>query len=282
MAFLLSGRGAAASHTRTLTRAGPCRYVAVARVVQPHKWTGTRSAPSAVCASAQDAEAPTTSSGASSSAFTDEQQRLLWDSVSRALLRLGKSGATEAHGRSLCELLRAHKLVKVQINGPADAAAAVAASLSADSGGVLLQTKGGTLLFAEGDAEAAALLQVANESAGKTAVWREKRMEQREKRQQLLATTTAKREANASRSRRRIGKMISNVSSGGKGKMSREGLLGEWQQLAAGIAAEEAGEAAAAAAQGGPAPKQPWKRAAAQKQQQQQQQQQPPRSPRQQ
>jgi RNA-binding protein YhbY len=62
--------------------------------------------------------------------------------------------------RSLCELLRAHKLVKVQINGPADAAAAVAASLSADSGGVLLQTKGGTLLFAEGNAEAAALLQV--------------------------------------------------------------------------------------------------------------------------
>jgi hypothetical protein len=33
------------------------------------------------------------------SAFTEEQRRMLWDSVTRALLRLGKAGATEAHAR---------------------------------------------------------------------------------------------------------------------------------------------------------------------------------------
>lgn len=178
----------------------------------------------------------------------------MWDSVTRALLRLGKAGATESHARSLSELLRAHKLVKVQINGPNGAALQTGAALSEGSGGVLLQAKGGTLLFGDGGSTPDALLLVARESTGKTAVWREKKSGEREKRQAALAATTAKREANASRSRRRIGGMISGVAKGGE--LTKEALRGEWQQLAAGIAAEEAGEAPAPRT----APKQPWKR----------------------
>jgi hypothetical protein len=57
--------------------------------------------------------------------------------------------------------------------------------------------------------------------------------------------------------------MISGVSAGGgRGPVSREALRGEWEQLAAGIAAEEAGLEPPAGAGGAPAkqPKQPWKR----------------------
>ncbi|KAI8465612.1 MAG: hypothetical protein J3K34DRAFT_461308 [Monoraphidium minutum] len=220
-----------------------------------------RQAPALVCASsasdaAPDADAPTTSSAAGQ--FSEEEQRLLWDSVSRALLRLGRAGATDAHARSLSELLRSHKLVKVQVNAPPDAAAAAAAALAAACGAVLLQAKGTTLLFGDGGAAGEALLEAARESAGKTQAWRERRSGEREKRQEKLRATEAKREANASRSRRKIGAMIQSVSGkgGGGGGVTKEALRGEWQQLAAGIAAEEAGEAAAAA----PPPKQPWKR----------------------
>lgn len=67
--------------------------------------------------------------------------------------------------RSLGELLRAHKLVKVQINGPTDAADRAAADLARGSGGVLLASKGGTLLFAEGGASPEALLLVRAQTA---------------------------------------------------------------------------------------------------------------------
>lgn len=193
----------------------------------------------------------------------------MWDAVSRSLLRLGKAGATEAHARSLCELLRAHKLVKVQVNGPPGVAAAAAATLVGGSGGALLQLKGGTLLFGDGSCSPDVLLEAARDSSGKTAAWRERRNEERGKRQQALAETAAKRAANASRGSRKIGRLIANVSGGGGGgAVTREGLRGEWQQLAAGITAEVAGEPQAAPA-GGPEPKQPWKRAGGKQQQQQ-------------
>lgn len=176
----------------------------------------------------------------------------------RSLLRLGKAGATETHARSLAELLAAHKLVKVQINGPWTAAAEIAAMLSERAGGALVLTRGATLLFSEGGADPEGLLRHAEESVARAAVRRERRSAWREKRQGELAVTNAKREANASRSRKQIGKMISSVSN--KGELTRESLRGEWQQLAQGIAQEEAGEEASLAKASAPAPKQPWKR----------------------
>lgn len=65
--------------------------------------------------------------------------------MSRSLLKLGKSGLSASHINSLNELLTAHKLVKVDLNGArsdADVAAA-AAQLEAQLGssGKLLQVR---------------------------------------------------------------------------------------------------------------------------------------------
>lgn len=46
-----------------------------------------------------DAAAAAPAAPAAAPAFTEEQSELLWRSVSRALLRLGKGGATETHAR---------------------------------------------------------------------------------------------------------------------------------------------------------------------------------------
>lgn len=132
--------------------------------------------------------------------------------MSRPLLRLGRAGATETHGRSLAELAAAHRLVKVQVNGARDAALAdVAAGLERHAGreAVLLQVgsrvsrggggagwsrrwlgrahsrrlpphaaaqvKGSTLLFGARGSSRDELLAVAEAEAAGTALWKAKR-----------------------------------------------------------------------------------------------------------
>jgi RNA-binding protein YhbY len=200
------------------------------------------------------------SSISTSDRFTEAEQQALWNSVSRALLRLGKTGATESHGRSLVELLAAHKLVKVQHNGcrgnPA-ALAAAATALQEQSAGLaeLLHVKGSTLLFGSSSSTNEQLLAVAEASVASTAVWKTKRAAAAAERQQQRAVTEAKKVSNASRSRKRIGQMIRTVAK--PGPVDKSSLVQEWQQLAGSIAAEEAGEGSSS---GSSRRKAPWKK----------------------
>jgi RNA-binding protein YhbY len=192
--------------------------------------------------------------------FTEKEQQALWNSVSRALLRLGKTGVTESHARSLGELLTAHKLVKVQHNGcrgdPA-ALAAAAAALQEQSAGAaeLLHVKGSTLLFGSSGSSNEQLLAIAEASVASTAVWKTKRAAAAAERQQQRAALEAKKESNASRSRKRIGQMIKSVAK--PGPLEKSSLVQEWQQLAGSIAAEEAGDGSSSSSD---KRKAPWKK----------------------
>lgn len=221
-------------------------------------------------ASATAGDAGGHSSG-SSGAFTEPQLTQLWDSVSRSLLRLGRTGVTDAHCRSLGELLAAHKLVKVQLNGvradegAQDAVAAVADALAQRSGGAatLLRVKGSTMLFGSASSPPAELLAVAEASAAGTQAWRLKRQAAAAQRAVGRAASDAKRQANASRSRRRIGQLIDTVSPAGRGGLDRAALAAEWQQLERSISSEEAAmDAAGGAAAPTPArrARAPWRR----------------------
>jgi hypothetical protein len=58
----------------------------------------------------------------------------MWDSVSKPLLRIGKSGVSSSHLQSLSELLKAHGLVKVQLNAVHADVFAIGRQLSDGSG----------------------------------------------------------------------------------------------------------------------------------------------------
>lgn len=210
---------------------------------------------------AAEEEAAAAAGISTSDRFTESEQQALWDSVSRALLRLGKTGVTESHARSLVELLTAHKLVKVQHNGcrgnPA-ALAAAAATLQEQSAGMaeLLHAKGSTLLFGSSSSTNEQLLALAEASVASTAVWKTKRAAAAAERQQQRAALEAKKESNASRSRKRIGQMIKTVAK--PGPLDKSTLVQEWQQLAGSIAAEEAGDGSSSS--GGAKRKTPWKK----------------------
>ncbi|MEW5304857.1 MAG: hypothetical protein WDW36_007438 [Sanguina aurantia] len=84
--------------------------------------------------------------------FADTQQRQqLWNSVSRCLLKLGSRGAAESHIRSLANLLAAHPLVKVQLNGDPAGINDLARTLAEGSGARVLEVQGGIILLARGD-----------------------------------------------------------------------------------------------------------------------------------
>ncbi|KAF8068345.1 anamorsin-like protein [Scenedesmus sp. PABB004] len=187
---------------------------------------------------------PGGSGGSSGDArFSEPQLAALWDSVSRALLKLGRTGVTETHARSLGELLTAHKLVKVQLNGARDEPAAVAdaaAALAAASGAALLRVKGSTMLFADAASSDEHLLAVAEAAAAGTAAWKLKRAEAASQRAAAREAADAKRTANASRSRRRVGRLISGVAAPSKGPLDRKALAAEAEELAGRIVAEEA------------------------------------------
>jgi RNA-binding protein YhbY len=71
---------------------------------------------------------PAAAAAGSPFSFSEPQLRGLWDSVTRSLLKLGRSGLSDSHANSLKELLTAHKLVKVQVNGATDEEVAAAAA----------------------------------------------------------------------------------------------------------------------------------------------------------
>jgi hypothetical protein len=155
--------------------------------------------------------------------------------------------------------LTAHKLVKVQHNGcrgdPA-ALSAAADTLQEHAAGAaeLLHVKGSTLLFGSSSSTNEQLLATAEASVAGTAVWKTKRAAAAAERQQQRAATEAKKESNASRSRKRIGQMIKTVAK--PGPMDKATLAQEWQQLAGSIAAEEAGDGSSSAGKR----KAPWKK----------------------
>lgn len=195
--------------------------------------------------------------------FSETELKQLWDSVSRSLLKLGKAGASDTHARSLCELLASHKLVKVQVNGANNSpqlVAEIAANIvqQADGAAELLQTKGVTMLFGNSSSSKDELLAVAEASAAGTAVWKAKRAEAAAERRQQRELAGTKREAGASRSRKRIGQMIKAVAKPSKGPVDKATLVDEWKQLAAGIVAEEAVEGSSSLQRG--KPKAPWRK----------------------
>lgn len=211
-------------------------------------------------------EAEAAAAAASTSGrFTDLELKQLWDSVSRSLLKLGKTGVTETHARSLSELVASHKLVKVQHNGargdPKAIAAAAAALHEQTEGAIeLLQVKGSTMLFGSSSLSNEQLLAVAEAEAASTEVWKTKRAAAAAERRQQRAAAEAKKETSTSRSRRRIGQMITSVAKPSKGPLDKGTLVQEWQQLASSITSEEA------AAEGGSSSTQqrtrkaPWKK----------------------
>eukprot|EP00873_Tetraselmis_striata_P021015 jgi/Tetstr1/441279/TSEL_029530.t1 len=85
--------------------------------------------------------------------LSPEELRSLWDSIPRPLLTIGRKGAEDSHANSLRDLLAAHLLVKAKFTGVAPEAvdAQQLQWLATNSGGVLLQRKGVTFLFAQGD-----------------------------------------------------------------------------------------------------------------------------------
>jgi hypothetical protein len=163
----------------------------------------------------------------------------------------------------LIELTASHKLVKVQLNGARDnpqLVGSIAAGIVQQAGGAaqLLQIKGVTMLFCKSDSSNEELLAVAEAASASTAVWKAKRAEAAAERRQLREAADAKREANASRRRKRIGQMITSVAKPSKGPLDRATLVDEWKQLAAGIAADEAAEGSSQV-QGGRR-KAPWRK----------------------
>ncbi len=64
----------------------------------------------------------------------------------------------------------------------------------------LVQRKGSTLLFARPGTDKQQLLEVAEQSLEKTKAWKAKRVAARQEKQEVLATSMVKRQANASRS----------------------------------------------------------------------------------
>lgn len=80
--------------------------------------------------------------------YNEAELKQIWNSIGRALLRLGKSGMQPSHANSLRELIAAHPLLKIQINGsPDDATIAMIANEVVTNCGVdVVQIKGSTIL----------------------------------------------------------------------------------------------------------------------------------------
>jgi len=101
---------------------------------------------------------------AAASGLSEREGRVMWDSVQKPLLRVGKVGVQKSHMQSLRELVRAHLLVKVQLNTFNTDIIAVGRELADGSGAALLQSKGRTLLFGGQGAGKEALLEKAQDS----------------------------------------------------------------------------------------------------------------------
>jgi RNA-binding protein YhbY len=84
------------------------------------------------------------------SSWAEEDLEYFWNSVDRALLKVGKAGFQATHTNSLQELLRHHPLVKVQMNAAIDDVAIVAECVAHTAGARYIKQKGRTLLFVSG------------------------------------------------------------------------------------------------------------------------------------
>lgn len=110
-----------ALHNSVVLMSNRCKVLNVTSL--PLIVQATSSNSSTLAPTAENADAALTPSMAAAAAasndlgFTGAEDRQLWDSVSRALLKLGKSGLADSHVNSLKELLVAHLLVKVELNG---------------------------------------------------------------------------------------------------------------------------------------------------------------------
>ncbi|GAX73800.1 hypothetical protein CEUSTIGMA_g1251.t1 [Chlamydomonas eustigma] len=107
--------------------------------------------------------------------FEEKEEQLLWDAVSRPLLKVGSSGALDTHIRSMRELLTAHKLVKVQLNNDPKHAHSVARMFEEECNAKLVAIRGKTILMAEGATSDASLLAIAETSRSKIRRYNEKR-----------------------------------------------------------------------------------------------------------
>ncbi|KAF5835739.1 hypothetical protein DUNSADRAFT_6965 [Dunaliella salina] len=184
--------------------------------------------------------------------FSGPELDLLWSSVPRAFLKLGKSGAQESHARSLMELLPAHKIVKVQLNGNPRGAQEIGRRLATMANANLLAVQGPHMLFALASCHPDQLLELAQSSKQKQAAYHQKRLQARleaesaqpgdviQGRQQHSRGLTgngsqgkaASSSSGSNNSERETGinKLISKVSSN-KGGMSRRALQKEWDDL---------------------------------------------------
>jgi len=95
--------------------------------------------------------------------------------MSSMLLPTARRGVAR---RSLQELVSAHTLVKVQLNGnwQPDEVAAAAQELQGDTGVAILQIKGKTIMFAAAGKQGSELVAFSNELVKKTALWRAKQV----------------------------------------------------------------------------------------------------------
>eukprot|EP00200_Dunaliella_tertiolecta_P008610 CAMPEP_0202368126 /NCGR_PEP_ID=MMETSP1127-20130417/314_1 /ASSEMBLY_ACC=CAM_ASM_000462 /TAXON_ID=3047 /ORGANISM="Dunaliella tertiolecta, Strain CCMP1320" /LENGTH=284 /DNA_ID=CAMNT_0048963485 /DNA_START=137 /DNA_END=992 /DNA_ORIENTATION=+ len=189
--------------------------------------------------------------------LSEPELDLLWGSIPRALLKLGKSGAQDSHARSLMELLPAHKMVKVQLNGNPRGAQEIGRRLATMANATLLGVQGSHMLFALASCPPDQLLELAQNSKKKQAAYHQKRLQarleaesaqpggqdqQQESRGPKGKAASSSRGSSNSERGTGINKLISEVSSN-KGGMSRKALQMEWENLEKSIYESEVSEA---------------------------------------
>ena len=77
----------------------------------------------------------------------EKKQELLWRSVPKCLMTIGRQGVRESHCHSLQDLLSVHALVKVKVLATSHTETCIN-TLLRETNAIHLQSKGDTLLFA--------------------------------------------------------------------------------------------------------------------------------------
>lgn len=170
--------------------------------------------------------------------FSEDEMRTLWDSVSRSLIKLGKSGPRDTHLHTLAEMLQQHVLVKVKVNGVSEVGD-MAHQLAQGSGGILLQVKGTTMLFGCSSLGPADLLRVAKENLEKTRRWREKKGEAQEAKREVQQASRARTQRKEQQRVQRVDRVIQQFA---KGPITKEGLRNEFGQILQQLYADDGSE----------------------------------------
>eukprot|EP00197_Chlamydomonas_leiostraca_P004484 CAMPEP_0202861422 /NCGR_PEP_ID=MMETSP1391-20130828/2831_1 /ASSEMBLY_ACC=CAM_ASM_000867 /TAXON_ID=1034604 /ORGANISM="Chlamydomonas leiostraca, Strain SAG 11-49" /LENGTH=262 /DNA_ID=CAMNT_0049540813 /DNA_START=156 /DNA_END=941 /DNA_ORIENTATION=- len=198
----------------------------------------------------------TASAAAKKMKLTSDQLSQLWSACSRALMKLGKGGAQESHIRSLGELVGAHTLVKVQLNGDLSGLQQVAGDLASGGNAVLLGTQGPHMLFAKAGMSGAELLAHAGQESTKIATYHQGKLEAKKAKEAARearesggapggsgsssgasgAAASGARGGGAAKDKG-IDRLISQVVAPARGGPLTKGkLVQEWDQLSAAIA----------------------------------------------